>query len=134
MYDMLGNAWEWVSDEFKDKGRETKYVLRGGSYIDTADGKHNHKVTVTTRYAKPFWKIMILVIHTGYMQCFSVLYTKEYLMSHLYTSQYTYMILSMSVYVMLEKILSVATTISATHALHMMGRLGNTYSMGFPES
>lgn len=49
MYDMLGNAWEWVSDEFKDKGRETKYVLRGGSYIDTADGKHNHKVTVTTR-------------------------------------------------------------------------------------
>ena len=51
MYDMLGNAWEWVSDEFKDKGRETKYVLRGGSYIDTADGKHNHKVTVTTRYA-----------------------------------------------------------------------------------
>lgn len=54
MYDMLGNAWEWVSDEFKDNGRETKYVLRGGSYIDTADGKHNHKVTVTTRYAKPF--------------------------------------------------------------------------------
>lgn len=50
MCDMLGNAWEWVSDEFKDKGRETKYVLRGGSYIDTADGKHNHKVTVTTRY------------------------------------------------------------------------------------
>ena len=46
---MLGNAWEWVSDEFKDKGQETKYVLRGGSYIDTEDGKHNHKVTVTTR-------------------------------------------------------------------------------------
>lgn len=54
MYDMLGNAWEWVSDEFKDKGREKKYVLRGGSYIDTADGKHNHKVTVTTRYVKLF--------------------------------------------------------------------------------
>lgn len=87
MYDMLGNAWEWVSDEFKDKGRETKYVLRGGSYIDTADGKHNHKVTVTTRYAKPFWKIMILVIHTGYMQCFSVLYKGISYMSHLYTSQ-----------------------------------------------
>lgn len=51
---MLGNAWEWVSDEFKDKGREKKYVLRGGSYIDTADGKHNHKVTVTTRYVKLF--------------------------------------------------------------------------------
>ena len=49
---MLGNAWEWVSDEFKDKGGETKYVLRGGSYIDTADGKHNHQVTVTTRYGK----------------------------------------------------------------------------------
>ena len=49
MYDMLGNAWEWVSDRFEDKGQEVKYVLRGGSYIDTADGKHNHKVTVTTR-------------------------------------------------------------------------------------
>lgn len=58
MYDMLGNAWEWVSDEFKDKGRETKYVLRGGSYIDTANGKHNHKVTVTTRYVKVSWKIL----------------------------------------------------------------------------
>ena len=49
MYDMLGNAWEWVSDRFEDKGQEIKYVLRGGSYIDTEDGKHNHKVTVTTR-------------------------------------------------------------------------------------
>lgn len=49
MYDMLGNAWEWVSDRFEDKGQEIKYVLRGGSYIDTADGEHNHKVTVTTR-------------------------------------------------------------------------------------
>ncbi|XP_067050299.1 inactive C-alpha-formylglycine-generating enzyme 2-like [Acropora muricata] len=49
MYDMLGNAWEWVADEFKEKGREKKYVLRGGSYIDTADGKSNHKVTVSTR-------------------------------------------------------------------------------------
>lgn len=49
MYDMLGNAWEWVSDRFEDKGQEIKYVLRGGSYIDTANGKNNHKVTVTTR-------------------------------------------------------------------------------------
>lgn len=49
IHDMLGNAWEWVSDEFKEKGRERKYVLRGGSYIDTVDGKNNHKVTVTTR-------------------------------------------------------------------------------------
>ena len=49
MYDMLGNAWEWVSDEFKDQGKEAKFVLRGGSYIDSADGKHNHKVTVNTR-------------------------------------------------------------------------------------
>ena len=49
MYDMLGNAWEWVSDEFKDQGNEAKFVLRGGSYVDSADGKHNHKVTVNTR-------------------------------------------------------------------------------------
>lgn len=132
MYDMLGNAWEWVSDEFKDKGRETKYVLRGGSYIDTADGKHNHKVTVTTRYAKPFWKIVILVIHTGYMQYFQF-YTKEYLMSHLTVY------FSVNIHPFHECLYhagenTVATTISATHALYMMGRLGNTYTVAFPES
>ncbi|XP_073232661.1 inactive C-alpha-formylglycine-generating enzyme 2-like [Porites lutea] len=49
MYDMLGNAWEWVSDEFKDQGNEAKFVLRGGSYVDSADGEHNHKITVNTR-------------------------------------------------------------------------------------
>ena len=52
---MLGNAWEWVLDEFTqggvpDGGLHKNYVLRGGSYLDTADGKYNHKVTVTTRY------------------------------------------------------------------------------------
>ena len=47
---MLGNAWEWVSDEYKEgASNEKKYVLRGGSYLDTVDGKHNHKVRVTTR-------------------------------------------------------------------------------------
>ena len=131
MYDMLGNAWEWVSDEFKDKGRETKYVLRGGSYIDTADGKHNHKVTVTTRYAQPFWKIMILVLHTGYMQCFPVLYKGISYESLVY--------FSVNIHPFHECLYhagenTVATTISATHALHMMGRLGNTYTVGFPES
>ncbi|EDO43741.1 predicted protein [Nematostella vectensis] len=51
MYDMIGNAWEWVGDEFKSpEGRgEKKFVLRGGSYIDSRDGKFNHKARVTTR-------------------------------------------------------------------------------------
>ena len=52
MYNMIGNVWEWTSDEFKDDpsgGREKKYVLRGGSYLDTVDGNKNHIARVTTR-------------------------------------------------------------------------------------
>ncbi|KAK3749182.1 hypothetical protein QZH41_010369 [Actinostola sp. cb2023] len=50
MYDMVGNTWEWVSDEFKSPGRgEKKFVLRGGSYLDSVDGKFNHIARVTTR-------------------------------------------------------------------------------------
>jgi formylglycine-generating enzyme required for sulfatase activity len=51
MYDMVGNAWEWVSDEFKAHGGggEKKFVLRGGSYLDSIDGAFNHVARVTTR-------------------------------------------------------------------------------------
>lgn len=50
MYDMIGNAWEWVLDEYTSKGsREKKFVLRGGSYLDTINGKVNHIARVTTR-------------------------------------------------------------------------------------
>lgn len=57
MYDMLGNVWEWVFDEFKEKGREIKYVLRGGLYIDIVDGKYNYKVIVIIRYVNFFCKL-----------------------------------------------------------------------------
>ena len=50
---MLGKAWEWTSDQCKVKQRsassDKKFVLRGGSYLNTVDGKHNNRVRVTTR-------------------------------------------------------------------------------------
>ncbi|KAG8587511.1 hypothetical protein GDO81_005693 [Engystomops pustulosus] len=55
LFDMLGNAWEWTSTEYFSSGQPNKqsrqkmYVLRGASWIDTQDGKANHKARVTTR-------------------------------------------------------------------------------------
>jgi len=53
---MLGNVWEWTSTVYSppQKGKDgkeepPKFVLRGGSFVDSADGAHNHKVRVTTR-------------------------------------------------------------------------------------
>eukprot|EP00054_Salpingoeca_dolichothecata_P038364 m.13653 g.13653 ORF g.13653 m.13653 type:complete len:302 (-) comp8495_c0_seq1:66-971(-) len=55
-YNMLGNGWEWTADEFQrpanappQQSQDKQYVLRGGSYLDSIDGKTNHKVRVTTR-------------------------------------------------------------------------------------
>mmetsp|Transcript_113621 Transcript_113621/g.222817 ORF Transcript_113621/g.222817 Transcript_113621/m.222817 type:complete len:316 (+) Transcript_113621:12-959(+) len=44
LYNMLGNVWEWVAG-----GVPEKRVLRGGSFIDSVDGRFNHVVMVSTR-------------------------------------------------------------------------------------
>ncbi|XP_072772973.1 inactive C-alpha-formylglycine-generating enzyme 2 isoform X2 [Taeniopygia guttata] len=52
-YDLLGNTWEWTASEFPAPGRAPRaqkmQVLRGASWIDTADGSANHRACVTTR-------------------------------------------------------------------------------------
>ncbi|XP_036250943.1 inactive C-alpha-formylglycine-generating enzyme 2 isoform X1 [Molothrus aeneus] len=53
LYDLLGNTWEWTASEFPAPGRAARaqkmQVLRGASWIDTADGSANHRARVTTR-------------------------------------------------------------------------------------
>ncbi|KAM9218256.1 inactive C-alpha-formylglycine-generating enzyme 2 isoform 2-T2 [Leptosomus discolor] len=55
LYDLLGNTWEWTAGEYLAPGLSSRQrpqnmrVLRGASWIDTADGSANHKARVTTR-------------------------------------------------------------------------------------
>ncbi|XP_071621684.1 inactive C-alpha-formylglycine-generating enzyme 2 isoform X1 [Heliangelus exortis] len=55
IYDLLGNTWEWTASEYLAPGLSSRqraqkmHVLRGASWIDTADGAANHKARVTTR-------------------------------------------------------------------------------------
>ncbi|NWQ84896.1 SUMF2 enzyme, partial [Columbina picui] len=55
LYDLLGNTWEWTASEYSTVGLASRQraqkmqVLRGASWIDTADGSANHKARVTTR-------------------------------------------------------------------------------------
>ncbi|XP_075024934.1 inactive C-alpha-formylglycine-generating enzyme 2 isoform X3 [Calonectris borealis] len=55
LYDLLGNTWEWTASQYLTPGLSARQraqnmqVLRGASWIDTADGSANHKARVTTR-------------------------------------------------------------------------------------
>ncbi|KAJ1405530.1 C-type lectin protein [Ochromonadaceae sp. CCMP2298] len=44
LYNMLGNVWEWVSSTGAEKA-----VMRGGSFVDSVDGKFNHIVLVSSK-------------------------------------------------------------------------------------
>ncbi|XP_019752474.1 inactive C-alpha-formylglycine-generating enzyme 2 isoform X2 [Hippocampus comes] len=48
LLDMLGNTWEWTSSPFPAPpgSRQQMFVLRGASWIDTADGSANHRAEV----------------------------------------------------------------------------------------
>ncbi|XP_072864915.1 inactive C-alpha-formylglycine-generating enzyme 2 isoform X4 [Chlorocebus sabaeus] len=48
LYDLLGNVWEWTASPYQAAEQDTR-VLRGASWIDTADGSANHRARVTTR-------------------------------------------------------------------------------------
>lgn len=50
LFSMVGNVWEWCVDPFPSKNPEDKHLtLKGGSFIDSVDGRYNHKATVVTR-------------------------------------------------------------------------------------
>ncbi|CAM9266117.1 unnamed protein product [Phaeothamnion confervicola] len=44
VWNSVGNVWEWVSG-----GTANKRIMKGGSYVDTLDGRFNHAATVATR-------------------------------------------------------------------------------------
>ncbi|GAB1602237.1 inactive C-alpha-formylglycine-generating enzyme 2-like isoform X1 [Argonauta hians] len=57
MYDMLGNVWEWTSTLYFDRVidrsiQPRRFVLKGGSFIDTRDGDYNFVVRTANRKGK----------------------------------------------------------------------------------
>ncbi|XP_021018837.1 inactive C-alpha-formylglycine-generating enzyme 2 isoform X2 [Mus caroli] len=48
LYDLMGNVWEWTASTYQPAAQDMR-VLRGASWIDTADGSANHRARVTTR-------------------------------------------------------------------------------------
>lgn len=56
VYSVVGNVWEWTTTihtpgkkDHKGSEEAPKFVLRGGSFVDSVDGSFNHKARVTTR-------------------------------------------------------------------------------------
>ncbi len=45
---ILGNVWEWVTG-----GDPQHRILRGGSFLDSSDGRFNHIVIVSTKQVNP---------------------------------------------------------------------------------
>nr|XP_025873308.1 inactive C-alpha-formylglycine-generating enzyme 2 [Vulpes vulpes] len=48
LYDLMGNIWEWTASLYPSADQDM-CVLRGASWIDTADGSASHLARVTTR-------------------------------------------------------------------------------------
>ena len=44
IYNALGNVWEWCAG-----GTPDKRPMRGGSFVDTVDGRYNHALRCATR-------------------------------------------------------------------------------------
>lgn len=63
MYDMLGNVWEWTTTKYYQRGvdrlkQPRRFVLKGGSYMDTRDGSANQVVRTSNRYVTEVVKLM----------------------------------------------------------------------------
>lgn len=54
MYDMVGNVWEWTNTRYYErvvdrKLQPLKYVLKGGSYMDSREGEFNYAARTSNR-------------------------------------------------------------------------------------
>ena len=51
VYSLVGNVWEWTGTQFgrPKKNEGPKFVLKGGSFLDSVDGTFNHKARIATR-------------------------------------------------------------------------------------